>query len=74
MSGCQPARRLIAHSPYCSVEECSCGILHVTLGVLTIRLQREVVASIWETLGESLARLAPPPRGFGARSSAERPS
>ncbi len=57
MSGnCQPSRWVLARGPFCAVEECSCGVLHVTFGVLTIRLQREVVASIWETLGEALAR------------------
>lgn len=54
---CLPGRRVVAQGPYCSIEECSCGVLHVTLGVLTIRLQSEVVVSVWQTMGEALARL-----------------
>jgi hypothetical protein len=67
--GCRPARRLLSRGPVCAIEECSCGTLHVSIGVLTLRLEPEVVASIWETLGDALARLsatrpsttAPPP-------------
>ena len=77
----RPARRVVAQGPVCTVEECACGVLHVTIGVFTIRLQTEVVASIWETLGEALhrvcrrARTAHPVDSVPAvRSSTERPS
>jgi hypothetical protein len=53
-ASCRSVRRLIARGPVCIVEECTCGVLHVSVGVLTLRLQKEVVASIWETLGEAL--------------------
>jgi hypothetical protein len=80
---CVAARRLIAQGPMCTVEECRCGVLHVTLGALTIRLQPEVIASIWQTLDEALARLghhrcdASSASGSGLtmkRNRAERPS
>lgn len=58
MSPCQPARRPLARGPMCSIEECSCGVLHVTLGALTIRLAPDLVASIWETFGTALETLA----------------
>lgn len=76
MSHCIPARRPIARGPMCSIEECACGVLHVTLGVLTIRLDRDVVASIWETFGEALRTLALARSKTGAvrASSSERPS
>jgi hypothetical protein len=80
-TSCRPLRRTVAQGPVCTVEECSCGVLHLTLGALTIRIQREVVASMWETLGEALQPLAdegrrPSPFDAGTtRSSAtERPS
>lgn len=57
MSGCRPGR-LVAQSSSCTVEECPCCVLHISLGVRTIRLHDEVVASVWETLGEALSRLA----------------
>jgi hypothetical protein len=78
---CRPARRLLAQCPVCTVEECACGVLHVTLGVLTIRLQTEVVASVWQTLGEALQRLSgfsrsevTNPTNTGRRVASERPS
>jgi hypothetical protein len=55
---CRPRRRLIAGGPVCRVEQCTCGVLHVSIGILTLRLQAEVVASVWETLGEALERLS----------------
>lgn len=55
---CRPVRRLLAQGPMCTVEECACGVLHVSLGALTIRLPTEVVASVWQTLGEALQRLS----------------
>lgn len=73
---CLPARRLVARGSFCTVEECSCGILHVTLGVFTVRLQPEVVMSVWQTLGEALARLSndAPERPRSPARSPERPS
>lgn len=78
---CRPARRVVAQGPVCTVEQCACGVLHVTIGVLTIRLQTEVVASIWETLGEALHRVCGRPRSTHPidelptdRTSTERPS
>jgi hypothetical protein len=53
-----PARRLIAEGPACSVEECACGVLLVTMGPLTIRVPPEAVASIWQTLGAALQKLS----------------
>lgn len=51
---CHPGRRLVACGEAATVEACACGTLHVTLGALTVRLRPEVVASLWETLGEAL--------------------
>jgi hypothetical protein len=76
MNDCRPGRRLVAQGSFCTVEECACGVLHVSLGVLTIRFQAEVVASVWETLGEALSSLAVarPSAGFRPARAPERPS
>jgi hypothetical protein len=55
---CRPGRRVVARGPVCTIEECSCGILHLTIGVFTIRLEPSVVASVGQTIGEALRRLA----------------
>ncbi|HEX7666108.1 MAG TPA: hypothetical protein VF407_16385 [Polyangiaceae bacterium] len=51
---CRPAREVIAQGQVCQVEECSCGVLHVTVGALTLRLAPEVVASLRDTLDDAL--------------------
>lgn len=51
---CPPRRQRIAGGEAATVEACACGTLHVTLGALTVRLRPEVVASLWETLGDAL--------------------
>lgn len=55
---CLSTRRVLAHGPFCSIEECSCGVLHATFGPFTIRLQPEIAESMWMTLGEAIQRLA----------------
>ena len=59
---CRSARRVLAHGPFCSIEECSCGVLHATFGPVTIRVQPEIAESMWMTLGEAIQRLALDPR------------
>ncbi len=69
-------RRRLAEGRFVSVEACECGVLHVSLGPLTLRLQAEVVESVWLTLGEALTQLAVLPRDprVLTRPPAERPS
>jgi len=58
IDSCGTPLRPLAHGPFCAISECRCGVLHVTIGALTIRLQPDVVSSIWETLGEAMRRRA----------------
>jgi hypothetical protein len=51
------SKERIIEGAYCTVDACACGVLHVSLGSLTVRLQKDVVESIWLTLGEALHRL-----------------
>jgi hypothetical protein len=54
--GC--ARRPLAGSAQCVVEECGCGTIHVTIGSLTLRLCPSTVADISSTLAEAMQRWA----------------
>ena len=47
----------IAEGAFCTVDACECGVFHVTLGPITVRLQSDVVESIWVTLGEAIQRM-----------------
>jgi hypothetical protein len=55
---CEPHRTRLAEGPVSTVDQCSCGVLHVSLGALTIRLQPDVVESIWLTLGQAIQQLS----------------
>lgn len=59
MEDCLPHRTIVARGPVCQVEQCACGILHVTIGVLTLRLEADVVASLCSTLTDAVARVCP---------------
>ncbi len=48
----------LAEGPICMVEACQCGVLHLTIGPVTLRLQAEAVESLWVTLGEAIRRHA----------------
>ena len=58
--GCAPRRSRLAEGPFASVDTCSCGTLHLTVGALTLRLEPEVAESIWNTLGQALQHLSEP--------------
>ena len=51
---CAPRRERLAEGPFCTVEACDCGTLHVSIGAITLRLAPEVAASIQATLREAL--------------------
>ena len=53
--GC--TRRTLATSPGCKVEACDCGTLHLTLGPLTLRLERDAVQDLQGTLASALQRM-----------------
>lgn len=59
MKDCKPGRRILAQGSVCRVEACDCGVLHVSFGPVTLRLQREAVASLTRTLGEALRKSDP---------------
>ena len=53
MNDCLSKRTLVAGGPISQADACTCGILHVTIGALTLRLAAEAVVSLAETLGEA---------------------
>ena len=54
---CGIGKTLLAEGPFCKVEGCACGTMHVSIGPLTVRLHPDVVEAVWSTLGAAL-RLA----------------
>jgi hypothetical protein len=50
--------RCLAGTNHCNVLQCSCGMLHVTLGPITMRVDPRAGATLHEVLGEALDRLA----------------
>jgi hypothetical protein len=39
----------------CSIEQCACGVLHVTVGAVTVRLQPETARALATVLDRALA-------------------
>lgn len=54
---CRPQRAMLAEGPFCKVEACGCGTIHVSLGPITLRLRVDVVESVVQTLSEALRML-----------------
>lgn len=48
----------LAEGNLATVDQCSCGMLHLHLGAITLRVSPEALRSIFETLGESIAAQA----------------
>lgn len=51
-------RHTLAQGPLCRVDVCACGMLHVTIGPFTMRLEPRACEEIVETLGRALAQRA----------------
>ena len=49
-----PRLALVPDGP-CQVEQCDCGVLHVTLGMLTLRLQPSTAHVLASALQRALA-------------------
>jgi hypothetical protein len=48
----------LGEGPVCKVEICPCETIHVSIGILTVRLQRDAFAAFCDTLFAAAARLA----------------
>jgi hypothetical protein len=45
----------LSEGPIASVDACGCGVLHLQIGALTLRLAPEAIASLLATLGSATA-------------------
>lgn len=58
--------RQLAGTSHCNVRQCSCGMLHVTIGPLTMRLEPGAAETLRAVLGAALEEL----EGEAARTEA----
>jgi hypothetical protein len=65
-------RELLAECRAIQVESCACGMVHVTIGAVTMRFAPEAAAELSATLGEAMQRWAI--THLGARRQNARPS
>ena len=49
--GC--SHQLVARGRGCMVSHCSCGNIHLNLGAVTLRLDRDELAELARTLGQA---------------------
>ena len=66
---CAPTdtRRLLASSNVATVEACSCGVVHVHLGPMTLRFTEASLHRLQSTLAQACAGLLP--EGLNERAS-----
>jgi hypothetical protein len=50
-------RRTLATGEFSMVERCSCGSVHVTIGAITLRLERAAIPSLAATLHQAARAL-----------------
>ena len=48
-------RKEVVRRPDCRVELCSCGVYHVSLGAVTMRMTLAQLSSLFEALGVAIA-------------------
>ena len=49
-------RQPVAHRGPCRIDQCECGVLHVTVGMITLRLQPTTARALAEALELALAQ------------------
>jgi hypothetical protein len=50
-------RHLLSQTSTCLVEACSCGALHLSVGAMTLRLDREAAEDIAQALVDAVAAI-----------------
>lgn len=48
-------RKTLVQRPECRIEHCSCGVYHVSVGAITIRMGQAQLTSLFDSLGVALA-------------------
>ena len=65
------SRRVVASGELVVVEQCCCGVVHITIGAVTVRAPAGVVAPIADTLREAAIALRRAGHGERAGRSPE---
>jgi hypothetical protein len=47
-------RKTVVQRPDCRVELCSCGVYHVSIGAITMRMTLAQLSAVFEALGVAL--------------------
>ena len=55
----QDVRRVVAHSAVATVESCSCGVVHLHLGPVSLRFTHSSLQMLQRTLSEACEALVP---------------
>jgi hypothetical protein len=64
--------RHLAGNGACQVGQCTCGMLHVTVGPITVRLEPGAAHTLRDVLTAALAAIAEPRSGPHLRLAASR--
>ncbi len=48
-------RKLLVRRPECRIELCSCGVYHVGIGAITLRMTSDQASAVFEALGAAIA-------------------
>jgi hypothetical protein len=64
-------RTPVANLGPCTIEQCDCGVLHVTVGMITMRLQPETAGALCSALQRALASTSAPVGSLRLRELAD---
>ncbi|HEY8377227.1 MAG TPA: hypothetical protein VIK91_12090 [Nannocystis sp.] len=57
--------RTVAQNEQCTVQQCTCGVLHVSVGSVTLRLRAPAAAGLRDGLAAALQKIAADTAGWG---------
>lgn len=48
-------RKTLVQRRHCRIERCSCGVYHVSIGAVTLRMDEPQLTELFESLGLAIA-------------------
>lgn len=60
--------RTVAQNEQCTVQQCTCGMLHVSVGAVTVRMRAAAAGHLRDALAQALQRIAADDPSGAARS------
>jgi hypothetical protein len=57
--------KTLAQNEQCSVLQCSCGALHISVGAVTVRVRQAAAEQLRDVLAAALQKIAAEPRALG---------